>query len=209
MEAGGWWSVRCWPNTPEYSSITVTKWGSRRKQHRHISSRHFTGTRPLFFPLLRRRKPSISSFFPIQICRGRVRGWGKAGREDNGAGGRASEIKKINKCEFLDWGEKKSHNMQSSVISAVFCIHLHRFLKGFQRARETVCILQSHLGLFHSHLAFVSVAVETSGDLPHPLTRADTLHKVGRKKSHLVSAFPLANTPNQGHTHTQTFSPLV
>jgi len=59
-----------------------------------------------------------------------------------------------------------------------------------------------HLGLFHSHLAFVTVAVETGGDLPHPLTGANPLHEVGREKSHLVSAFPLVNTPTQGHTHT-------
>jgi len=44
----------------------------------HISSRFFAGTKPLFFPLLSRRKPSMSSFFPTQICRGRV---GEGGRE--------------------------------------------------------------------------------------------------------------------------------
>lgn len=66
-----------------------------------------------------------------------------------------------------------------------------------------VFYMRVNLGLFHSHLAFVSVAVETSGDLPHPLTRADPLHKVGREQSHLVSAFPLVNTHKHGHTHTQ------
>lgn len=55
-------------------------------------------------------------------------------------------------------------------------------------------LLVAHLILFHSHLAFVSVAMESSGDLPHPLTRSDPLDKVGWEKSHLVSAFPLVNT---------------
>ncbi|KAA8581509.1 hypothetical protein FQN60_003090, partial [Etheostoma spectabile] len=36
------------------------------------AKKYVTGTKPLFFPLLSRRKPSISSFFPTQICRGGV-----------------------------------------------------------------------------------------------------------------------------------------
>uniref|UniRef100_A0A3Q3MGV4 Ribosomal protein L19 n=1 Tax=Mastacembelus armatus TaxID=205130 RepID=A0A3Q3MGV4_9TELE len=46
-----------------------------------------------------------------------------------------------------------------------------------------------------NHLALVPVAMETRGDLPDPFTRADSLHKVGWEKSHLVSAFSLVNTP--------------
>jgi len=61
-----------------------------------------------------------------------------------------------------------------------------------------------HLGLFHSHLAFVSVAVETIRDLPHTLTRAHALHKIGWEQSHLVSAFPLEHT----HTHTHILNCL-
>lgn len=66
--------------------------------------------------------------------------------------------------------------------------------------------MRVHLGLFHSHLAFVSVAVETSRDLPHPLTGADPLHKVGREKSHLVSAFPLVNMSKHAHIQKHTVS---
>lgn len=50
---------------------------------------------------------------------------------------------------------------------------------------------ECHLGLFHTHLAFVPVAVETSSDLPHSLTGTEALHEVGREQTHLVSALPL------------------
>lgn len=71
------------------------------------------------------------------------------------------------------------------------------------RAHSTECTVTlrfvlffwyTHLGLFHAHLAFVSVAVETICDLPHPLPRTDSLYKVGREQSHFVPAFPLVNT---------------
>lgn len=73
-------------NTPEYSSvivnfsITLRVEGKCVRRH-HISNRHFTGTKPLFFPLVSRRKPSISSFFPTQICRGGETAMGEGGRE--------------------------------------------------------------------------------------------------------------------------------
>uniref|UniRef100_A0A7N8WSN9 Ribosomal protein L19 n=1 Tax=Mastacembelus armatus TaxID=205130 RepID=A0A7N8WSN9_9TELE len=58
-----------------------------------------------------------------------------------------------------------------------------------------------------NHLALVPVAMETRGDLPDPFTRADSLHKVGWEKSHLVSAFSLVNTPKHRCTHTHTHKP--
>lgn len=68
----------------------------------------------------------------------------------------------------------------------------------------------AHLILFHCHLAFVSVAMESSGDLPDPLTRSDPLDKVGWEKSHLVLAFPLANrTESNIHKHPASWSTLI
>lgn len=74
--------------------------------------------------------------------------------------------------------------------------------RGREREREGASVhyimysffWYTHLGLFHTHLAFVSVAMETICDLPHPLARTDPLYKVGWEQSHLVSAFPLVNT---------------
>lgn len=78
---------------------------------------------------------------------------------------------------------------------------MHECGRERQRERERVYtsvqlvfFWYTHLGLFHTHLAFVSVAVETICDLPHPLARTDPLYKVGWEQSHLVSAFPLVNT---------------
>lgn len=57
-------------------SIPPSEWTSssqrllRRTGH-HNSCTHCTGTKPFRFPLLSRRNPSVSSFFPIQICSGR------------------------------------------------------------------------------------------------------------------------------------------
>lgn len=77
------------------------------------------------------------------------------------------------------------------------------------RGREQLCVfyVRVHLGFFHTHLAFVSVTMETSCDLPHPLTRTDPLHKVGREQSHHVPAFPLVH--KHGHTHTQAHKQCI
>ena len=88
----GWRSARCRLNTPErflhYSELLYQTERRGEEVHRHhISSRYFTGTRPRFFPLVSRRKPSMSSFFPTQICRG-TEGWGGSATGERGRGSR-------------------------------------------------------------------------------------------------------------------------
>lgn len=60
-----------------------------------------------------------------------------------------------------------------------------------QKALDLLVLPDTDLGLFDAHLAFVSVAVETGGDLPHPFAGTHSLHKVGREKAHLVPDFSL------------------
>lgn len=72
---------------PEWTSSSQ-RW-SRRTSH-HNSWTHCTGTKPLRFPLLSRKNPSVSSFFPTQICRAR-----EGGAEGAGGGGRRGGVSDI------------------------------------------------------------------------------------------------------------------
>lgn len=115
-------------------SIPPSEWASisqrllRRKCH-HSSCTHCTGTKPLRFPLLSRRNPSVSSFFPIQICRrreGEEKGQEKVEEEEWMTFSNVS-IKKNMQAAL------EAIKMLSSWISAFCCMNLHTF--GCVRAR--------------------------------------------------------------------------
>lgn len=51
-----------------------------------------------------------------------------------------------------------------------------------------------NLGFSHGHVSSLSIARDALYDPPHPLSRPDPLHKIGREESDSVTTLSLENT---------------